>query len=170
MSWTEERVELLKKLWAEGLTASKIALQLGGVSRNAVIGKIHRLKLSNRVGPKISAEEVENATAKKKEKKSSAPQMQAAVKLVAENLPQKDALPLAEEQKTPSRKKEEPVLQSRQLNLLELTERTCKWPLGDPLAEDFHFCGADVRENGPYCAYHKKIAFQPVSERRRRAS
>ena len=58
---------------------------------------------------------------------------------------------------------------SRRLELTELTERTCKWPIGDPLAEDFHFCGNDSGDSGPYCAYHSRLAFQPVSERRRRA-
>ncbi|TIW16335.1 MAG: GcrA cell cycle regulator, partial [Mesorhizobium sp.] len=53
------------------------------------------------------------------------------------------------------------------LQLVELTERTCKWPNGDPLSEEFHFCGNDAAETGPYCKYHARIAFQPASERRR---
>ncbi|MGB5799996.1 MAG: GcrA family cell cycle regulator, partial [Mesorhizobium sp.] len=56
---------------------------------------------------------------------------------------------------------------SRHLQLVELTERTCKWPNGDPLSEDFHFCGNDAGESGPYCRYHARLAFQPASERRR---
>ncbi|WP_035463507.1 GcrA family cell cycle regulator, partial [Bartonella birtlesii] len=56
---------------------------------------------------------------------------------------------------------------SRHLNLLQLNENTCRWPVGDPLSSDFHFCGADSDENSPYCAFHAKIAFQPISERRR---
>jgi GcrA cell cycle regulator len=56
---------------------------------------------------------------------------------------------------------------SRHLTLVELTERTCKWPNGDPLSEDFHFCGNDAAETGPYCNYHARLAFQPASERRR---
>ena len=55
---------------------------------------------------------------------------------------------------------------SRQLQLIQLNERTCKWPNGDPLSEDFHFCGNDSAETGPYCRYHSRIAFQPASERR----
>jgi GcrA cell cycle regulator len=56
---------------------------------------------------------------------------------------------------------------SRRLSLAQLTERTCKWPIGDPLAEDFHFCGNDSEESGPYCTYHSRLAFQPASDRRR---
>jgi GcrA cell cycle regulator len=56
---------------------------------------------------------------------------------------------------------------SRKLQLVELTERTCKWPNGDPLSESFNFCGADSAETGPYCQYHARVAFQPASERRR---
>jgi GcrA cell cycle regulator len=56
---------------------------------------------------------------------------------------------------------------SRRLDLTQLTERTCKWPNGDPLSEDFHFCGNEAGESGPYCAYHARLAFQPASERRR---
>ena len=56
---------------------------------------------------------------------------------------------------------------SRRLQLVQLNERTCKWPNGDPLSEDFNFCGNDAAETGPYCNYHARIAFQPASERRR---
>ena len=56
---------------------------------------------------------------------------------------------------------------SRRLQLVQLSERTCKWPNGDPLTEEFSFCGNDAAETGPYCGYHSKVAFQPASERRR---
>ena len=56
---------------------------------------------------------------------------------------------------------------SRHLKLVDLSERTCKWPNGDPLSEDFSFCGADSKDTGPYCTYHSRVAFQPVAERRR---
>ena len=56
---------------------------------------------------------------------------------------------------------------SRRLQLVQLSERTCKWPNGDPLTEEFSFCGNDTAETGPYCSYHSRIAFQPASERRR---
>ncbi|MFN7104479.1 MAG: GcrA family cell cycle regulator, partial [Pseudorhizobium sp.] len=59
---------------------------------------------------------------------------------------------------------------SRKLTLTDLTERTCKWPVGDPLKDDFHFCGVDASDASPYCGYHAKLAYQPVAERRRAAA
>lgn len=166
MDWTEERVELLRKYWAEGLSASRIAAQLGGVSRNAVIGKVHRLKLSSR-GRATST------TATRQKKASAAPKAPrpsvsrtvtmsvGATALQA----QFDAEPVARRHLRPIEDVVIPI--SRKLRLVELTERTCKWPNGDPLSEDFSFCGNDSAETGPYCTYHARVAFQPASERRR---
>ncbi|WP_420959395.1 GcrA family cell cycle regulator [Brucella sp. IR073] len=178
MNWTDERVELLKKLWGEGLSASQIAAQLGGVSRNAVIGKVHRLKLSGRgktsaaparskkvntsTGSTVrtatatassASQQTVVRTAVTKSIGATALQAEYAVEAVAHTVirPTADVV----------------VPISRRLSLLQLSERTCKWPIGDPLNEDFHFCGNDSEETGPYCGYHSKLAFQPVSERRR---
>ena len=171
MNWTDERVELLKKLWAEGLSASQIAAQLGGVSRNAVIGKVHRLKLSGRgkttsgqARPKkVSAPAGQGArgaqasgvtrTTVTKSIGATALQAEYVVDAVAETVTRPNA--------------DVVVPMSRHLALAQLTERTCKWPIGDPLADDFHFCGNDSKESSPYCGYHSRLAFQPVSERRR---
>lgn len=176
MNWTDERVEQLKKLWAEGLSASQIAAQLGGVSRNAVIGKVHRLKLSSRgrataspTRQKKPARAAAGGAPKAPSRSGVAPSGRGvavtsganALKVTFEQDP--DAL----EAVRPSNEVVVPI--SRRLELTELTERTCKWPIGDPLAEDFHFCGNDSGDSGPYCAYHSRLAFQPVSERRRRA-
>ncbi|WP_019220805.1 GcrA family cell cycle regulator [Bartonella senegalensis] len=173
MGWTCERVELLKKFWSEGLSASQIAAQLGGVSRNAVIGKVHRLKLPGRgktaqggarvqktlVGVSPSSVRMRRTPSTVLPANAScsvgatALKMDAVVEDVAEvDLPEKSNVVV-------------PI--SRQLNLLQLSENTCRWPVGDPLSPDFHFCGADSGENSPYCAFHAKIAFQPISERRR---
>ena len=176
MNWTDERVELLKKLWAEGLSASQIAAQLGGVSRNAVIGKVHRLKLSSRGRATASpARQKKPARAAAAPKPASRPGTSpasggrgAAVTSGANALKvsfEQDADVL--EDIRPSSEVVVPI--SRRLELTQFTERTCKWPIGDPLAEDFHFCGNDSGESGPYCRYHARLAFQPVSERRRRA-
>ena len=75
-----------------------------------------------------------------------------------------DAEPVARQYIRPVENVVVPI--SRHLQLVELTERTCKWPNGDPLSEDFHFCGNDAAETGPYCKYHARLAFQPASERR----
>ncbi|MCV0395927.1 MAG: GcrA family cell cycle regulator [Rhizobiaceae bacterium] len=164
MNWNDERVDLLRKLWAEGLSASQIAAQLGGVSRNAVIGKVHRLKLSSRgrATPAASRPKKPAGTPKPRNPASSAPRH---VSIGSTALQARfDAEPAPRQE----RAIEDVVVPiSRKLALVELTERTCKWPNGDPLSEDFSFCGNEAGESGPYCAYHARLAFQPASERRR---
>lgn len=166
MNWTDERVELLQKLWAEGLSASQIAAQLGGVSRNAVIGKVHRLKLSSRgratVSPVKSAKPAPKAPGAKPAQRNVQPLRPApspgAAHPVGALAPAVRIMPPAEPLAAPT---------PRRLALTELSDRTCKWPLGDPLAEDFSFCGNECAETGPYCKFHARMAFQPASERRR---
>jgi len=175
VSWTDERVEMLKKLWADGLSASQIAAQLGGVSRNAVIGKVHRLKLSGR------AKSVSSGAPKTK--RSSAPRtssprgggysggggggrtMTTVTHAVGATMMKTEALAFEEADRRPIEDIVVPI--SKKLKLVELNENTCKWPQGDPLSEDFHFCGHNSEENSPYCKYHAKLAFQPSSERKR---
>jgi len=167
MNWTDERVEALRKLWAEGLSASQIAAQLGGVSRNAVIGKVHRLKLSSRgratAAPARQKKPSQPASAKP-QPRPSAPQRPVSHSVGANALQtQFDAQPV----RHVVRPVDNVVPISQRLQLVQLNERTCKWPNGDPLADDFHFCGNESLDNGPYCRFHARIAFQPASERRR---
>jgi GcrA cell cycle regulator len=166
MNWTDERVELLRKLWSEGLSASQIAAQLGGVSRNAVIGKVHRLKLSSRgratPAPARQKKAMHGGGGMKPTPRAPSRPVTASIGATALQV-QFDAEPQYHQ-----RPVEDVVVPiSRRLKLIQLTERTCKWPNGDPLSEDFSFCGNDSLENGPYCTYHSRIAFQPASERRR---
>jgi GcrA cell cycle regulator len=165
MNWTDERVELLRKLWSEGLSASQIAAQLGGVSRNAVIGKVHRLKLSGRGRGRAAAPRAKKASAGPA-KTATRPTRTITASIGATALQvQFDAEPVARQVLRPVQDVVVPI--SRRLELTQLTERTCKWPNGDPLAEDFNFCGNDVGESGPYCGYHSRLAYQPAAERRR---
>lgn len=169
MNWTDERVELLRKLWSEGLSASQIAAQLGSVTRNAVIGKVHRLKLSSRGRTAVAAPRQKKVASSAGGSKAAtraptvtrtvtasigatALQTQFEVEPVVRYRPAEDVV----------------VPISRRLQLVQLSERTCKWPNGDPLTEDFSFCGTDTADTGPYCTYHSRIAFQPAAERRRR--
>jgi GcrA cell cycle regulator len=222
MSWTDERVETLKKMWAEGQSASQIAKELGGVTRNAVIGKVHRLGLSNRVGPGAAAEdEVEVApvvapTPAPAPAKPAAAPPRAAAPVAAPEAPVaqapapqpapvaavEPAAPAPIESSTitfspqapiPLRKAIIPAGQplppqpsaneispealasvrevekrAKKLSLMELTERTCKWPIGDPATEDFWFCGLPSVAGKPYCEAHVGVAFQPMSARRDR--
>lgn len=170
MNWTDERVELLRKLWSEGLSASQIAAQLGGVSRNAVIGKVHRLKLSSRgratAAPARQKKTTQVTTATKTVSRPVTTTRTVTASIGATALQaQFEVEPIARQYLRPVENVVVPI--SRRLQLVQLNERTCKWPNGDPLSEDFNFCGNEAGESGPYCGYHSKIAFQPASERRR---
>ncbi|MCU0900678.1 MAG: GcrA cell cycle regulator [Cypionkella sp.] len=203
MSWTDERVETLKKMWAEGQSASQIAKELGGVTRNAVIGKVHRLGLSNRVGGgKDETEDDVPVMAAKPEPVAPrpAPELRpepsaAAAPRPAPERPAAAAAPAAPSNVTPLpiRKAIIPAGQplppqpsaneispealasvrevekrAKRLTLMELTERTCKWPVGDPATDDFWFCGLPSLPGKPYCEAHVGVAFQPMSARRDR--
>ncbi|KQO79044.1 GcrA family cell cycle regulator [Rhizobium sp. Leaf262] len=176
MNWTDERVEKLKRLWSEGLSASQIAAQLGGVSRNAVIGKVHRLNLPGRAKAGGTVATTRPAT-KRPTATASTPRtttFQARVAPARNTVRTAGATALKDEMDMETAQVLEyvPVNNatlptSLRLTLTELTERTCKWPVGDPLKDDFHFCGCEASEASPYCKFHAKMAYQPVSERRR---
>ncbi len=177
MNWTDERVEKLKKLWSEGLSASQIAAQLGGVSRNAVIGKVHRLNLPGRAkagGAPAAARAPKRAPAAPAPRSPAfAPRTVArtatvhpvGATLVREDIEIEDTI--EETVYKPSTRGNVVVPISRRLGLTELTERTCKWPVGDPLKDDFHFCGGEAPESSPYCTYHQRLAYQPAADRRK---
>jgi GcrA cell cycle regulator len=183
MSWTDERVETLKKMWGEGQSASQIAKELGGVTRNAVIGKVHRLGLSNRSGgapAKPAAKEKPAAKPETREKAEAKPTAEAAaepaerpvVPLRRQIIPAGQPLPpqpsaneISPEALASVREVEK---KSKKISLMELTERTCKWPVGDPATDDFWFCGLSVQPGKPYCEAHVGVAFQPMSSRRDR--
>lgn len=159
MNWTEERVAELTRLWSEGLSASRIAARMGGVSRNAVIGKVHRLGLPGRARSTKSETVHGSVTQAAGLDGAARPILHSdgATALKHEVLAEADLRPLDEVV----------VPISRKLRLSELTDKTCKWPVGDPLRDDFYFCGSDCGDAGPYCAYHASIAFQPLADRRR---
>lgn len=156
MSWTDERVELLKKLWTDGLSASQIAAELGGVTRNAVIGKVHRLGLSGRGQPTSSI---------KRQRRTHSSGIRRVRQMISVGNLALKADAMAEAELQPRRNVVVPI--PRKLSIFQLTERTCKWPLGDPGHEDFHFCGHDSLENLPYCEYHAGVAYQAPDPRRR---
>jgi GcrA cell cycle regulator len=157
MGWTDERVELLKKLWSDGLSASQIAAELGGITRNAVIGKVHRLGLSGRAKSSSSgASRPRKARSAGHMLRVSRPSMRGNTALAYEH----DFEPEPELIDNII-----PIGQRR--TILELTEETCRWPIGDPGSPDFFFCGGHPVEGLPYCAYHSRVAYQPVHDRRR---
>lgn len=164
MTWTDERVELLKKLWSDGLSASRIAAEIGGVTRNAVIGKVHRLGLSGR------AKAAPSAGQRPRKVRSPAHVVRAVRPQVRGNTALAQALPayVAESETEVHPDLAENVIPlGQRCSLLQLTAETCRWPIGDPGTPDFFFCGGKPVGDLPYCAYHARVAYQPVAERRR---
>lgn len=163
MSWTDERVELLKKLWQDGLSASQIASELGGLTRNAIIGKVHRLGLTGRGQPTSSIKRQRRTYAIRRGRPEGAVYINPKLLATAGNLALKpDHMP--EEIRL---RRDVIVPIPRKLSIFQLTNKTCKWPIGDPGQDDFHFCGHDSLENIPYCEYHAGVCYQAPAPRRR---
>jgi GcrA cell cycle regulator len=160
MSWTDERVETLKKLWADGLSASQIAAELGGVTRNAVIGKVHRLGLSGR------AKSPSSAAARPRKPRGASHMLRVSRSSMRGNTALAHAYEIDLEPELEPIDNVIPLGQRR--SLLELTEETCRWPIGDPGTADFFFCGGPTVTSLPYCAYHSRVAYQPANVRRDR--
>jgi GcrA cell cycle regulator len=219
MSWTDERIDRLRALWTQGMTASHIAEELGGVSRNAVIGKAHRLGLQSRPSPvKATDPAPKPKPAKAKEKPQPSADAEAAPaapapapRPKAEPRPVAEAPPFATGDESddapapaPVKAAPQPMVRSigpggfvrqgpsdqqapippappRRLvpakpspeiadktGLLDLNERTCKWPIGHPGEPDFHFCGNPANPGFPYCVQHCGVAYQAQLPRRDR--
>jgi GcrA cell cycle regulator len=151
MGWTDERVEILKRLWQDGLSASQIAKQLGGVTRNAVIGKVHRLGLSGRATPSKPARPAFKAPR---------PQRPAA----APSAPRRIAEPSVAAQPPAAVRYIDEAPGSA--TVLTLGAHMCKWPIGDPASESFTFCGRRASD-GPYCSEHAQVAYQPSQTKKR---
>jgi len=180
IGWTDERVELLKKLWMEGFSASQIANELGdGVTRNAVIGKVHRLKLSGRAKPASAAPRVRSTP------RSSGPRRVASPSAGRSSLSGvmkhrsmgqapmigATALKISEELEVEAyvapQVQELFIPVEERLSLLQLNEHTCKWPIGDPLTPDFYFCGQHSNESSPYCEFHSRRAYHQLEKKKR---
>lgn len=142
MSWTDERVEKLKKLWSDGLSASQIARTLGEVTRNAVIGKVHRLGLSGRA----TTSRIDRPRAHQM-RRPPRPRL-----IVPEAIP-------VEEARLPN---------GDYATVMTVREGMCKWPIGDPSSDEFHFCGNQSGSSTPYCTAHSRMAYQPTQNRRDR--
>ena len=195
MAWSDERVAILKKMWLEGSSASEIAKELGNITRNAVIGKVHRLGMSNRDTNNLKSSSG-TSNAKKSVRRGRPPKVNKEEKKRGRPRKLKDpgdfsgTLDVTEKPATSSTKEmrldenktkmasdlSEETLQnilkvemkSKKISLMELTERTCKWPIGDPATDTFWFCGHESEPGKPYCKTHISIAFQPITQRRSR--
>mgnify|MGYP001223755298 CR=1 FL=1 len=204
MAWTPDRVEILTTMWMEGKSASLIAKELGGVTRNAVIGKVHRLGLSNRnlsqknniSKNKSTTHEIINKTKKKESMLDLSDNTISKVEGLKNKINSKSNLNIEKNnyKKNEDKKKElfehidsldsenisseinDEFLKnvktiekkSKKLSLMELTERHCKWPIGDPATDKFWFCGLSSEPGKPYCETHIELAFQPITSKKER--
>lgn len=161
MSWTDERVDLLRKLWLEGLSASQIAAELShGITRNAVIGKVHRLGLSGRVKAPATAQprqRVRPQPMRTQPQRPSAPLSRGNVALAYKPV----------EAPAPRPVEDVVIPMSEMVTIMDLREGMCRWPVGDPTTSEFRFCGSKSPAAGPYCVHHARIAYQPAQDRRR---
>jgi|SRR5579875_4177980 GcrA cell cycle regulator len=165
MSWTNERIEMLQRLWLEGCSASRIAGELGaGITRNAVIGKVYRLGLSGRAkadsGHAPAASVHQRAARRAAQPRQS---MQASIGNTALALE-----PLVVEAPRPQPAEVIVVPICEPVTIMDLRESMCRWPIGDPSSADFRFCGAKkLPGQGPYCACHSSLAYQGQHDRHR---
>jgi GcrA cell cycle regulator len=151
--WTEDRVGALKKLWLEGQSASQIAKQLGGgVTRNAVIGKVHRLGLSGRATPSQPARATFRPARPRPAQPTQAPSAPRRIEAVQ---PRAVAAP-----SVPAPMPDLPGTAT----VMTLGAHMCKWPIGDPSSTEFSFCGRRASE-GVYCVEHARVAYQPQVKR-----
>lgn len=175
-AWTEDRVELLKKLWSDGLSASQIAGELGSVTRNAVIGKVHRLGLSGRAKSPAAPGAARATPARKPPVRSpshpmgggaSAGLTRGANALAPQFQPDAEAQADPDVAPAPAPSEDVVVPFSERVTIMDLREYMCRWPMGDPTTPEFRFCGGRSQTGMPYCSYHARIAYQPAADRRR---
>ncbi len=163
MSWTDERVDLLRKLWSDGLSASQIAAELAnGITRNAVIGKVHRLGLSGRVksaAPVAARPRAQAPRAAKPAPSRTTTIVRGNTALVMETR--------AYEAPAPRPIEDVVIPISERVTIMELREAMCRWPLGDPSTPDFRYCGSRSDVGASYCSHHARMAYQPAQDRRR---
>ncbi len=188
MAWDDARVELLKKYWAEGNSAAEVARLLGGFEnypdrgRSAVLGKLNRLQIRSpaekkmtKQGPRVYQQKTRRPYPSNAAPKSGRPKKE----------PQTPTLSAiangVEKVRFKVEPKEEPPLHQLppptslmpdggRVTVLHLSDKTCKWPVGDPGDKDFCFCGHTPRDRSPYCEYHSRAAWQPLYSRRRRTT
>src|SRR5262249_19749745 len=148
-------------LWSDGLSASQIAAELGGISRNSVIGKVHRLGLSGR------AKSPSASVPRQRKPRPHGTLIRMGRPGIRRNTAPAPLHSYEEEIRPEPEVVENIIPIGQRCSILELTEGKCHWPIGDPSSPDFFFCGGRTIEGLPYCGYHSRIAYQPAIDRRR---
>ena len=148
MSWTEEKVNKLKELWGSGKTANQIAEIIGGISRNAVIGKAHRLNLSSKIKTKNYSDGINNRFSQ--------------IDNFEKNNKKRKRIPRSKFKSLLIEKDFEP---ENPKQLEELSDNSCKWPIGHPNESSFYFCGRTSLKDFSYCKLHLLYAFQPKAKK-----
>lgn len=168
MAWTDEMVDQLRAMWVEGLTTGEIGKRLG-VSKNSIVGKVHRLGLSGRPSP-IKKKEDGNAAAPAAEPQAKPAKEKNPPKEPKAAKPKPEKTAVAEEvsvEKMPEKTEcvSKPHSHNGKTMLTDLDNHTCRWPLGDPKDENFHFCGKKVRIGQTYCDEHANIAYVKANKK-----
>ncbi|HLY00432.1 MAG TPA: GcrA family cell cycle regulator [Roseiarcus sp.] len=167
MAWTDEIVEQLKQHWTDGKSASQIAGLLGnGVTRNAVIGKVHRLGLAGRAKTPSTAASRPRRLAPAPAHRVAGPRLSSVAHRVVRGATALAFAPEALSETVEPEFESVVVPMSLKVTIVELKESMCRWPLGDPASSEFRYCGSPAATR-PYCAYHAGLAYQPAQERRR---
>lgn len=158
--WTEDRIAKLKQRWLDGLSTQSIADELGsGISKNAVIGKIHRLGLADKGGARERAPRAE----RQRREGTSSPR-----RTISKAAPS-SLFPPRRHEVEPETDFELPETTHLGRDaVVGLVAQSCRWPIGDPRSEDFRFCGCSSSSDSPYCAHHRRLAYQPSDRRLRR--
>jgi GcrA cell cycle regulator len=154
--WASERIAQVEQMWRDGRTATQIAAEIGGVTRNAIIGLVHRLRLSGKALANRSRSPVPETAPRPKRSITLAKLGYGAPQLCPH-----PAAGLPAEQRRASWRGNLAAPESRPCGLLELQHDSCRWPLGDPSSPEFRFCGGRADEDRSYCAFHGRLAYQP---------
>ncbi len=166
MSWNEQKIQMLKDMWGNGYSASEIAKRLGGMTRNAVIGKAHRLKLSSRPSPIRREDEgglgvgvggsVLPSMKSSRKRVMLRPLPTVPIPATAKGLPNRETF-----------RSLEPLKRVEGIAVTKAGDRHCRWPVGDPRSPDFRFCGCLAHEGLPYCVDHARVAYQNIGRKSR---
>ena len=169
MSWTEQKIQALKDMWGHGYSASEIAKHLGGLTRNAVIGKAHRLKLSSR--PSTLKGDSEVSARMPASAPTGTPVLKSAQKRVMlRPLPVVPTPTIINKVQQPHKEQLPSFGTAKRGEGIAVTkagDRHCRWPVGDPRSPDFRFCGCTAHEGMPYCLDHARVAYQSVGRKSR---